>query len=131
MLLAMQDSSLDSAMFYDAQLGVNIYGGLFNPLSLKPFPTYYCFKGFGELYRLGTQVKVDCAAPDVYAVAAQKAGDGRILIANIGDKVPLSLDLNGHTVTACRSIDDRHTFESCDLPHMLGKNTVLYIETKA
>ena len=60
MMLAMQNSPLDSAMFYDARYGVSIYGSMFNPMTAQPFPAYYGFLAFNELYLLGTQAEVCC-----------------------------------------------------------------------
>ena len=74
MMLAAQDSPLDGSMFYDARLGVSIYGGLFNPLTHEPFPAYFAFPAFNELYRRGTQVRTCSDTEGVYAAAAH---DGR------------------------------------------------------
>lgn len=127
MLLAMQDSSLDSAMFYDARCGVSIYG-IFNPLTKEPFPTYYDFIGFGQLYRRGTQVESSCDEEKVYAVAAAGEEGGYIMIANTADKeTPLNLELNGKKVVDCKVIDEGHTFTSCQVPENLGAYTVLCI----
>lgn len=128
MLLAMQNSSLDSSMFYDAQLGVNIYGGLFDPLHHTPFPLYYGFHSFGKLYRLGTQVAAECDKGGVYAVAATDGETGGILIANIGDATHLSLNIENGAAVKCRITDETRTNEECLLPDILPENSVLYVE---
>ncbi len=130
MMIAMQNSPLDSAMFYDAAISLNVYGGLFNPFTKKPFPAYYAVKGFGELYRLGMQVGVLCDLPEVYAAAATDGENGRLLIANTGGEKPLSLQTNGQKITLCRVIDEEKTFELSPLPQTLKENAVIYIETK-
>ena len=99
MMLAIQDTPLDSAMFYDAQLGMSIYGSMFNCLTLKPYPTYYAFTAYNELYRLGHQVAAKADVDGVYAVAAAKDGQCRIVIANIsGDDKPLNIECGGRIV---------------------------------
>lgn len=131
MLLGFQDVPLDSAMFYDARCGVSTYSGLFNPLTLKPFPAYYGFIAFGELYTRGTQVESTCDTENVFAVAATGEAGSCLVIANITDKdTPLDLSLGGKKVTACKCIDATHTYTDCALPETLGAYTVLYMETE-
>ena len=131
MLLGFQDVSLDSAMFYDARCGVSTYSGLFNPLTLKPFPAYYGFIAFGELYTRGTQVESTCDTENVFAVAATGEAGNCLVIANITDKdTPLDLSLGGKKVTVCKCIDATHTYTDCALPETLGAYTVLYMETE-
>lgn len=131
MLLGFQDVPLDSAMFYDARCGVSTYSGLFNPLTLKPFPAYYGFIAFGELYTRGTQVESTCDTENVFAVAATGEAGNCLVIANITDKdTPLDLSLGGKKVTACKCIDATHTYTDCTLPETLGAYTVLYMETE-
>ncbi len=131
MLLGFQDVPLDSAMFYDARCGVSTYSGLFNPLTLKPFPAYYGFIAFGELYTRGTQVESTCDTENVFAVAATGEEGNCLVIANITDKdTPLDLSLGGKKVTACKCIDAAHTYTDCTLPETLGAYTVLYMETE-
>ncbi len=128
MLLGMQDSSLDSAMFYDARFGISIYGALFNPLTAQPFPAYYAFKGFQQLYLCGTQVDVYCDAENVYVAAASKEGRGCIMISNISGKdVPLELEIGDWQVTGCKAIDQEHTWEDSQLPGILAKDMVLCV----
>jgi len=131
MMLAMQNSPLDSAMFYDARWGLSIYGSLFNPLTAEPFPAYYGFLAFNELYRRGTQADVRCDGKNVYALAAYDGTDGYIVIANTGaDETALDLEMNG-TVTGCRILDGEHLLADCALPDVLPGNTVLCIAVTA
>jgi hypothetical protein len=69
-MLAFQNTPLDSAMFYDARFDVSIYGSLFNPLTAKPFPAYYSFVAYNELYRRKDQAALVCYDGCIYAVAA-------------------------------------------------------------
>ena len=54
MMIAMQNSSVDLLMYYDATFESS-YGGLFNPLTRQPFKAYYAMLAFNRLYQLGTQ----------------------------------------------------------------------------
>ncbi len=54
MLVAMQNSSVDLLMYYDATMESS-YGGLFNPITRKPFKAYYTMAAFNRLYQLGMQ----------------------------------------------------------------------------
>ena len=80
MMVALQHTSVDLLMYYDATLESS-YGGMFDPLHRVPFKAYYAFLGFGTLYRLGYQYPVEGAdhglvAEGVYALAAGNAPDG-------------------------------------------------------
>lgn len=76
-MLGLQDRNPSILCYYDARMGVSVYGGLFNPLTTEPFLTYYSMKAFGELYALGTQVNRELTengqplSSTVYAVAAK------------------------------------------------------------
>ena len=127
MMLAMQNSPLDSAMFYDARYGTSIYGSLFNPLTAQPFPAYYGFLAFNELYRLGTQAEVCCDDEGVYALAACRGTEGCIVLTNTSPAdVPLNLVMDG-AVTECRILDGEHLLSGCRLPEEIPANTVLCI----
>lgn len=127
MMLAMQNSPLDNAMFYDARYGTSIYGSLFHPMTAKPLPSYYAFPAFNELYKRGAQADVICDDVNVYAVAAVKEQDGYLVIANTNEAaVPLDLKLDG-TITGCKILDGERMLEDCDLPAELPANTVLCV----
>ena len=128
MMLAMQDRSLDSAMFYDARCGTSTYSGMFNPLTKKPFPAYYAFMAFAELYRRGTQTAVSDLPDGVYACAA-KDKDGCLVIANTtGADLPLSLTGIGLTnIVGTKVIDADRVWEDCDAPDVLSAESVLCI----
>jgi hypothetical protein len=127
MMLAMQNSPLDSAMFYDARYGVSIYGSMFNPMTAAPFPAYYGFLAFNELYLLGTQAEVCCDDEGVYALAAYKGTEGCIVLANTSaEDVPLKLETDA-AVTECRILDGERLLSGCRLPEEIPGNTVLCI----
>jgi hypothetical protein len=130
MMLMFQDAPLDSAMFYDARFGVSMYGSLFNPLTAEPFPTYYAFTAFNELYRLGEQSEVDLDEQDVYAVAARKEHRGCVVIVNAGaEDKPLILDL-GAKVLDCVLTANGENETPVDLPKILPGESILVIHTE-
>ncbi len=133
MMLAAQNSPIDGAMFYDARLGVSVYGGVFNPLTRAPFPAYYSFVAFNELYRRKTQIKVDCGCDGIYAVGAcGDDGDGCIVIVNTLDgDVNLRLDLaDGAEIGGCKILDENHMLTECPLPDVMKPYDTLCITLK-
>ncbi len=128
MLIAFQDSPLDSAMFYDARIGLSNFGGLFHPMKCTPHPLYYGFLCFGELYQLGTQIEVKTDSEQMYVCAAANDNEGGLLIVNTGEAVPLSLELAGSKVKKCSRIDEECGLVECQLPKVLDKHMILYLE---
>lgn len=131
MMLALQDTSLDSAMFYDARCGSGCYSGLFNPLNRKPHPAYYVFVAFGELYRRKNQVEVTVGMEGVYAVAA-KDNDGCLVISNTNNhEVPLLLELEDvEYVEKCMILTEGSIWSQCKLPQFLPGHSVICIYYK-
>ena len=130
MLLAMQNSSLDSAMFYDARLGVSVYGGLFHPMTRQPLPAYYAFVGFNELYKRKNAVRVDCQTEgECYACAAvDENGSGALVLANPTDTAqPLSVHLGEKAVRSVKILTEGHIWEDTTLPETLDAYTTLLI----
>ena len=52
MMCNLQRTNISLLAYYDARCGVSGYSGLFNPLTRKPFCTYYTFVLFNELFKL-------------------------------------------------------------------------------
>ncbi|MBE6560697.1 MAG: hypothetical protein E7662_06200 [Ruminococcaceae bacterium] len=128
-MLAFQEEPVDTAMFYDARLGPSEYGGLFNPLTWGPLPSYYSFMAFNELAKRGAQVRLE-GADGLYAAAAADGETVAVMIVN-PEGAPLPLSITGiGEVTECRVIDEARTWEVCDLPAEIGTNTVLCIIAK-
>lgn len=101
-MLAMQDEQTDIMCYYDAAIGVFQFAGMFNPIDYTPFPLYYAFKAFGELYVLGDQVKTELNADENLFVQAAAGADNKekaVMLANIGEDCELSLgeELGGFT----------------------------------
>ena len=107
MLCALQSSTVDAAMFYDARIGVSEYGSLFNPVTREPYADYDAFVMFGRLLSLGSQVHSACDAEGVYAVAATDGREKALMIVNTGDcGVELALDSGCDAVTQCCVTDE-------------------------
>ena len=99
MMIAMQRTKMSMMCYYDARFNTSVYAGLFNPLTAKPFCTFYSFAAFGELYRLGDEVKVDGERDRLYALAAIDGEEKGVLIANIGEAKSVTTNLeDGYTV---------------------------------
>lgn len=132
MILAMQDTSLDGAMFYDARCDVGMFSGMFNGITTEPYPAYYSFYAFGKLYEMGIQVPVQGKLPEgVYACAA-KGEAGCIMVSNINtDPVKLPLEVTGvGEITECKIVKDGATWEDCCYDGELPAESVLYIKFK-
>lgn len=130
MMLALQNTPLDSAMFYDARFGTSKYGSLFNPLTAEPFPAYYAFKAFNELYRLSKQVEASVDEADVYAIAAANEGHACVVIANTSkDDVHLNMSFEGK-VKKCLITTEEKNEEETELPNIIPKDSFLLIYIK-
>ena len=129
MMCAMQDTKMYMMNYYDARIGISVYGGLFNPLTFEPFTTYYGFKAFGKLYKLGTQVRSECDSQDVYVTAATDGDKKGVLIANIGEDTEITTNLDAGMRVYL--IDDEHMMEEieCEASQFtLRQNQVIYME---
>ena len=122
MMLAFSDAPVDGAMFYDAAFGVSSYAGLFNPLTSRPFPAYFSFAAYNELFRRKTLYKVTVSggssAEDVsgiYAAAGGPPDDMVLVIANTSaSEVPVRivsrsglLSVTGKTDIICENNEGR------------------------
>ena len=111
----MQRSPVDMALYYDA-LPSRRYCGLYYFPSLTVTKTYYAFKAFDALYRLGGDAPCKVAvAGDVYAAAATDGSAQAVLLVNRGAEAA-DIALNaGSSASAwqCRVLDDCHDLEKC------------------
>ena len=128
MMLKFQHQKTDILCYYDARIGSSEYGGLFNPITYKPFCTYYSFKAFGELYVLGNEVETKLEGDGLYAVAASDGEKKAVLIANISDQ-PQKIRNNLPAGMKVYLIDEDHFMtEAGDAAHLtLKPNQVAYI----
>ena len=128
MMLALQDTTLDGAMFYDARLSPSIYGSMFNPLTHKPLPTYYAFTAFNRLYQLENEAAVENDMEDVYAVAAVKGKKGCIMIANTtAEDIRADLVFDGK-IEQCFITEEGKNDQSFPFDGILPKHSILTIE---
>lgn len=110
-MLAMQNSSLDMLMYYDAKTD-SAYCGLYNPLyarlpvekKKRVFGVYYVFAAFNELYKLKNQVKTECNGKDIYAVAAFDGDNGAAMITNVSDKKKKVKIFGAESLVSCKKI---------------------------
>ena len=127
-LNVMQEEPVDNAMFYDARIGVSMYGGMFNPMTQTPFPSYYSFMAFNTLYKLGTMRRAEYG-DGLYALAASNEKLGAIIISNPTDKdIPLDVKFSGE-VLECKVIDSFRNLSPIGdrVPDKIEKGTVLLI----
>ena len=126
MMLALQNTPMETAMFYDARYGTSIYGGMFNPLTGEPFKAYYSFLAFAELYKREQQTDLTMDIPGVYGLAAGTAEDGCIVLANTGTETAVALELpEGVQITGCRITDRDCTWEETAFGNVLPAESVV------
>ena len=84
-----QNKPLDMLMYYDARVETAM-NGLFDLISLEPNKTYYPYLAFRSLAEKGTQVRLECDDPSVYALAASDGIETHILLTyfNENDESP-------------------------------------------
>ncbi len=99
-MIAMHNFGMDMLMYYDARI-TSVYGGMFSPIGDapnaqkgKPLPTYYVFKAFNELYKLGKEVKTEVSGENLYALSATDGTAFKTVITNNSD-VAVKVNLNG------------------------------------
>ena len=73
-----QASSLDMLMYYDAR--PCSFNGIFGLSGSETLKTYYVFKAFSEVKRLGGYVKPESACDNVYSVSATNGKEHAILL---------------------------------------------------
>ena len=129
MMCAMQNTKMSLMCYYDARLGISMYGGLFNPMTYEPLCTYYVFKAFGNLYELGEQVKAECDEKDVYVLAATDGDRRGILISNTGKDKEIKLDCGLNMKAYLIDEDNFYKEKNIDTASFtLKENQVIYLE---
>ena len=131
LMCAMQNTEMAVMCYYDARIGASVYAGMFNPATYEPFPTYYGFKAFGNLYALGTQTACESSSEEVYAVAATDGKTNGILIVNTGEDAEFTTDLPQNMQAYI--IDENHSLEPIALDgnrFLLKQYQVAYFKTK-
>ena len=126
MMLALQNTTLDSAMFYDARCGMGDYSSLFDCMTYKPLPSYYAIVAFGELYCRKTQVYMSGLPSGVYGCAS-KGDDGCIVFANTTETaIDISLILDGK-VTECKIVNKDLMWQDYNFSNQLPPESVVML----
>ena len=130
-IISMQNSPVDIGMFYDARCGTSIYGGLFNPMTLRPLKSYWVFPAFNKLYRRKDQVEAESDTEDLYVAAAAGDPEGAVLIVNFrNETLDLELDLGGKEITSCRLTDDAYEYGLCNFTGKLNPYSVTLLTVR-
>lgn len=129
-MLAMQDTSLNKAMFYDARFDVCIYGSLFSAETTKPYPAYYTFRMFNELFTRTTQREVWLDTDtETYAVAAGDADNIYLMISSLTDaEQALTIDIGEYAPVRVNLITETGEELLPSIPDTLRAYGVLGIE---
>ena len=129
MMLALQNTSLNSAMFYDARCNRGMYSGMFNCYTFEPLPAYYSFVAFGELYCRKNQVEVGIDVPGVYACAA-KAEDGCLVIANTtSESIDIEIEsLGAKDICECKIIAENNIWNDFEFKNQLPSDSVIFVK---
>ncbi|MBQ3078461.1 MAG: hypothetical protein IJC48_00495 [Clostridia bacterium] len=91
----MQYGSVDKAMYYDAAPS-RAYCGLFYFPSLRVTKTYYAFKAYNELFRLGSCVKAVSDDETLYPIAAMNDNEKAVMLSSFGSTDGrVELDISG------------------------------------
>lgn len=109
---AMQNSTIDKAMYYDA-LPTRSYCGLYTFPEQNFTKTYFSFKAFNELNKLGTAVACESPKDSGVYVCAAKSEDGSrgaVMIANYsGNRKLVKLECAGKA-ESCFITDADYTY---------------------
>ena len=84
-LITMQRNKVDMGCFYDARICLSSYCGLINPFDLIPFKSYYSFKNFNSVYKLGNEVMTESDDEDVFVLGARNEEKGVLIITNYSE----------------------------------------------
>jgi hypothetical protein len=82
MMIAMQSTSTDMCMYYNAWEH-STYCGIFNPVDHGVFKTYYSFFIFGQLFAMKNQCYSRVSGEKIFAMAAK--GEGKMAFAIVND----------------------------------------------
>ena len=131
MMCAMQETKMTMMNFYDARITTSDYCGLFDSRFRCPMATYDAFLAFGTLYALGAQAEVKGLGEDLYATAASDGKDNAILLANIGEKKEVSLNLSGKYFAYAITDDTRMKPIKLDpAAFTMEKDTTVFFSTR-
>ncbi len=85
MMIGLHPTSIDMMMYYDGSFDSS-YGGLFDPLTRKPFYAYYAFSAFNILYRMGENIACECDDELILTLAASSKDRIAVMVVNNNDR---------------------------------------------
>ena len=119
-MLSMQKTPTDMLMYYDAK-PISGFCGLWETHGLAPLKGYHALKMFGELYRLGNEVKSETDDALHLCVGAAKKGDeGAVMLtrfAEVEETVEAEMvrisfaGLPARCLVSCSVLDEEHNAE--------------------
>lgn len=133
MMIAMQNTSTDMCMYYDAA-EKSIYCGIFDPVTHGVFKTYYAFYIFGQMYEMSEQCLSQSTEKDVFVMAAKGVDKKAFVIVNDSEnEKELEISVNGADISRGRVLatDDNHTFDEVqplDEKVVLPPFSIRYVE---
>ena len=117
--------------YYDARIGISVYGGMFDPATYEPNCVYYPFVAFGEMYNLGHEAECffDTEKTGIYAFAASdEKGKNAVLIANTsGSDEEVLTGLKGFDAYLIDKDHHMTKISSADVIK-LGNNQTVYLK---
>jgi hypothetical protein len=130
MLIMFQNEGLDMAHYYNGDDDAQLWAGLFVN-GRRPSSAYYGFWAFGQMYKLGSQAKINnlWLPDDLYAVAATGEDGQALLISNVSEKKDrnLKIDAGEYTVDKCMTVNENCEWVEIPLPDKIESGSMLYI----
>ena len=132
MMCAMQKRTVSLLAYYDAACKAGAYAGMFHAIERRPYPLYYSFLAFNELYKMKNEVENTIDTDEIRICAAADENHAAILIANEREEnYDLSFalkNLRGGELRAYLIDSDHMLTETTFAPAMtIGPNSVLLI----
>ncbi len=132
MLCMFQNEGLDMAHYYCGIATGALHAGMFLKSGV-PSTAYYGFLAFGQLYKMGNQVKIENKlSKDLYAVAAKGDDGAALLISNVSEKKDRKLSINAgeYTVDKVMTVNENCEWVEIPLPDKIESGSMLYITFK-
>lgn len=111
-MLMWQNAPIDMAVYYNARM-TSSYGGMFNPLTWGKTKTFYSFKAFNALYKLGNQTIAESDDEKVLALSATNGDEVALVISNYSteDKTLEIIGLENVDRTCVYLLDENNALE--------------------
>jgi hypothetical protein len=123
MMLGMQKKTPSLLCFYDAQIGISIYAGLFNAEAVKPRLTYFAFMMFNQAYKLENEVETTSDSTEVFVCGAKKGNKSVLLLSNIGEECEVEIEALGVDMASAEvlMISDAYSYSPTGIDISNGK----------